>query len=674
MINYYVDPESGFIFVQGTSILWAVILGFLGGSLFLFKIFLKFFKRFLWIFFILLLVFIIGGLIMMHRPINKGKVIILGIDAMDPNIAEQLIKEGKLPNLSHLMRIGSYAHLATTIPAESVVAWTSFSTGLNPGGHGIFDFIMRDPKNYIPYLSLNEIYASHGKIKIQTRRKGDALWNILSRNKVPSFFYFCPNTFPAERILGKMLSGMGVPDISGTMGKFFFYTSKALSADDKDSRGKIIQVINDRDVIKTELYGPKIVLHGSGVESKIPLRINLLPSEESIEVHFQNNSFLLKKGNWSNWQRLTFNIGLFKKMHGITRFYLKSLKPEFQLYVSPINFDPTRPYFPISYPYNYSKTLTKKLSLYSTLGMPHDTWALTENRLDEKAFLEQVNEILSEKERILEEELKDFRGGLFFFYFDTLDIIQHMFWRYIDPAHPLYEKDSPYRDVIFKYYEKLDQIIGKVLKNLDGESPLIILSDHGFNSFRRAVHINCWLLENGYLSLKGGKNESREFLEDIDWSKTKAYALGFGGVYLNKIGREYYGIVSESEAEALKKEITGKLKNLQDPNTGELVVRNVYAQQEVFQGPYADNAPDLFIGFNGGFRASWQTALGGVPDVLIEDNRKKWSGEHLIDPTLVPGVLFINRKMNLNNPSIVDIAAIILDLLDVINPKQIHGK
>lgn len=673
MLNYYVDPGTGFVFVQNTSFLWGIILGLIGTLFFFFRLFFKFFKKFIWILIILLAVLIVGGVIM-HKPVSSKKVIVLGIDAMDPKITEQLMLEGRLPNLSYLKIVGAYSHLKTTIPAESVVAWTSFATGLNPGSHGIFDFIMRDPQNYLPYLSLNEVSTTEGKIRIRIRRKGLTFWDILSKNRVPSYIFFCPNTFPPDAFLGKMLCGMGVPDISGTMGKFSFYTTKALAEEDKDSRGKIIYVESKNNIIKTRIYGPKVFSGSSISESTIPLRVILAPDGKSISIEFQRNHLILKKDNWSNWQKIAFKIGIFRKAFGILRFYLKSIKPALELYVSPINFDPQRPLFPISYPYNYSKKLAEKIGLYYTQGMPEDTWVLTENRLDEKAFLEQVDEVINERRMVLDEELKEFKTGLFFFYFDTLDIVQHMFWRYLDQQHPLYEKDSLYNNTIFRYYEKIDQIIGKILKSIDKDTTLIVISDHGFNSFRRAVHLNRWLLENGYLFLKERVNESKEFFEYVDWSKTKAYALGFGGLYLNRIGREYYGIVDESEIEDLKQAIIKGLKQFHDPKTNQQVVSNIYLQEEIFQGPYAKDAPDLFVGFNAGYRASWQTALGGVPVLIIEDNKRKWSGDHLIDPILVPGVIFVNKKIDLQNPSIIDIAPTILYLFSITNPKEMPGK
>jgi len=609
----------------------------------------------------------------MHKNIPKKKVMIIGIDGMDPDITEKMMNEGKLPNFASLKATGAYAHLATTVPSESAVAWTSFSTGMNPGNHGIFDFIMRDPRTYSLYLSLSEISNTGGKTEVKIRRKGEAFWDILSKNKVNSFIYFCPDTFPAQPLSGKMLSGMGVPDLYGTIGRLSFYTSGPLTAEDKDSRGKIVHVEPQDNIIETEIYGPKLSSGSSIKETAIPLKVILKPDDERIEIYLQNNRFLLKKGAWSSWQRVTFKTGLFRKASGILRLYLKSVSPDFELYCSPINFDPERPLFAISFPKDFSAKLARRTGLFYTQGMPNDTWALTENRLDEKAFLEQVDEVLDERKKILREELKNFKGGAFFFYFDTLDAIQHMFWRYLDPQHPLYKKDPLYQDTIFRYYEKIDGIIGNVLKGMDKDATLIILSDHGFGPFRKSVHLNRWLIENGYLCLKPGLEESGESFEGIDWPKTKAYALGFGGIYLNRIGREYYGILEESEAQSIKQAIAERLKEFKDPQSGKNIVNNVYFSEDVFKGPYINDAPDLFVGFDRGFRASWQTALGGAPNILLEDNRKKWSGDHLSDSSLVPGVIFVNRRVELNNPAIIDIAPSILALFDIAKPKAMLG-
>jgi len=681
----YIDPGTGFPFLTGVSFLWAVILGFLGIFLLFIKRFFRLFKNGWWITFILIIVFLIFMIMRGEKNMGK-KIVILGIDAMDPNITERLMAEGRLPNFAKLKNMGSYSRLKTTIPSESVVAWTSFATGLNPGAHGIFDFIMREPSSYMPYLSLSEVKPdtkeiSFGKmripfrkLKIDTRRKGKTFWDILTENNIPSYIYFCPNTFPAQRVRGKMLSGMGVPDLYGTMGRFLFYTTKPIAESDKESRGKIVSVERKNNLIETYIFGPRVIDKGEPIESKLPLKISLNPKGGFVEIEFQNKHSTLKEGSWSDWQEISFKTGFLQSAYGIVKFYLKSIAPDFELYLSPINFDPRRPLFPISYPRGYSGKLARKLGLYFTQGMPHDTWALTESRFNEKEFLEHVDAILEEKEKILAGELRDFKAGVFFFYFETLDIIQHMFWRHIDPKHPLYETNSKYKNVISEYYEKMDEILGSILRRIDKDTTLIVLSDHGFSSFRRAVHLNRWLLEQGFLYLKEGFDEGKELFEGIDWLRTRAYALGFGGIYFNKIGRERYGIVNEAETESLKEVISQRLRQWKDSQTGETVVSEVYKKDDIFSGPYRDSGPDLFVGFNSGYRASWQTALGAVPQNLIEDNKKKWSGDHLIDPKLVPGVIFTNKKIDLNSPSIIDITPTILAVFNIRKPGEMQGK
>lgn len=666
----YIDPGSGFVFLQNTSFFWGWIIGALMFLLLPFKFFFKSLKKFFWIFFILVIILVIFGGLIMKTRVAKEKIIVLGIDAMDAHITEQLMNEGKLPNFSYLKETGSFSPLKTTNPAESIVAWSSFMTGLNPGSHGVFDFIMRDPKDYMPFLGFDEIAAAADKPQIQIRRKGEAFWEALSKSKIPSFIYFCPNTFPPTKIYGRMISGMGVTDILGFIGKFSFYTTKALSLEDRNSRGRIVRVFPNNNIIQTEIYGPKINLRGSITETKVPIGIVIIPEKNEVLIKFQGNRFILKKNNWSTWLRVSFKVGTFKKTYGIVRFYLKDTGPDFELYCSPINFDPERPTFPISYPNGFSAKLAKKTGLFYTQGMPHDTWALSENRLDERAFLEHTDEIFEERRKILHDELEKFRAGVFFSYFETLDSVQHMFWRYIDPKHPLYEAKSRYQETIFSYYEKMDQILGDILKKTDKDTTLIVLSDHGFTSFRKAAHLNRWLLENGFLFLKEDKDESPEFFEDVDWSKTKAYALGFGGIYINLSGREKYGIVDEKDKREVKSQIVEKLSKWQDPSTGENVIKQVYDGEKIFTGPYAKTGPDLFVGFDSGFRASWQTALGGAPKLLIEDNKKKWSGDHLVDPSLVPGVIFINKKVKLNEPYIYDVAPAVLRFFGISDSKE----
>ncbi len=673
----YIDPGSGLPFFSWGAALIGLFFSFLGGALVFLK---KFFMNRKFLIFVVLIILIICIIALWRQTMYKEhklkKIVIIGMDGLDPQLIEKFMEAGKLPHFERLKRIGVYSKLKTIMPPESEVVWTSFFTGLNPGKHGIFDFIMRNPHNYLPYLSLYETskpkFFKIGSIKIpllpqriKRKYKGTPFWEITSHHKIPTYVFFCPNTFPPDKVYGKMISGMGVPDIRGTMGTFSFYTTKKLEKK-KDIGGLCFQVKPYGDVIYTYLYGPRNTSKVPPQDVKIPLKIKIDKNTESVLIEIQNTQLLLRKGEHSKWVRVSFKIGLFQRVYGICKFYLKSVSPDLELYCSPVNFDPSASFFPLSFPKDYIKKLSREIGLFYTQGIPYPTWALNESRIDERVFLEIADSILKEKEEILMKELKSFKGGVFFFYFEYPDIIQHMFWRFQDKNHPNYdeEKAKKFGDVILKCYQKMDEILGIVLENISEDTLLIVLSDHGFGPFYKAVHLNSWLRDNGFLSLREGV-ESESFFENIDWSKTQAYALGLSGIYINQKGREVEGIVTEVQKELIKKKIREGLENWYDQN-GEKIVERVYFREEVFKGPYIEEAPDLIIGFNRGYRISWQTALGGVSKNLIENNLRPWSGSHIFCADLIPGILFVNKKVSFNkDPSIIDIIPTILENLGI---------
>jgi len=658
----YLDPGTGITFFKESSFLLLFLAGMFSFLLLFFKIIWRFIVRFRLFFILAVILLAIGGIIMLkgeNQP--QKKVLILGIDAMDPEITEYLLNSGKLPNFAVLKEKGYYSKLKTVVPAESCVVWTCFATGAHPADCGIFDFIMRNPQTYTPYLGLNEVvpdvkFIKIGKLKIPISKKLKArnlvkkksFWNILSNKTIPVSIYFHPNTFPAEKLYGKMVSGMGVPDLYGTMGRFLFYSENKVE-DKKDSRGKIIQVNKEGSIIKTFIYGPKIETKESSQESKIPLDIIVNTVQNNIKLKLGKDDFMLQKGEWSSFHRIVFKIGTFKHIEGIVKFYLKNVE-SLELYCSPVNIDSLNPIFPISYPRRYSAELAKTVGFYHTQGMPHDTWAFVEGRLDEKAFLQHVDDILNEKVRILNKALKEFHSGVLFFYIDTLDIMQHLFWR------QMRENNS---QKIYDYYTKIDQILGNILGKISKDTTLIVLSDHGFKSFNYTVDLNYWLYKHGYLVMKEGITKSDGFFKGVDWNKTQAYALGFGSIYINKFGREKFGIVMDEDYERVKTEIKDKLLEIVNPDNEKHIISRVYTNDEVFSGTYGYLAPDLYAGFHPGYRVSWKTALGGLSDDLIAPNTKLWSGTHLIDPEFVPGVIFSNQKLHLGNPAIVDIAPLV---------------
>jgi predicted AlkP superfamily phosphohydrolase/phosphomutase len=665
MLLGYIDPGSGMVITgMGAGIL-AFLLGSLGAFiLFSRKIF--FFLRKRWKMAALTAVALLAaGLIFTGVIMNKEnsifdhRFVILGFDGLSPAIAERMMSEGNLPNFSRLRASGSYRHLDTTNPSQSPVAWAGFATGRNPGKNGMFGFIRRDPRTYGLALSLSKNTSTRPERVI----RGKCFWNYTSEKKVPTVIISCPVTFPPDKIYGKMLSGMGVPDILGTEGTFTFYTTDPLP-DSGDTGGKVFNVTRS-GVINMDLIGPRIAsFRGRARHTLVPLKARLHDGKNSAIVEYQGRRTEIFPGQWSPWQEVSFKLGPFREAKGIFRFYLVEASPGFRLYISPINFDPRSPFFPISHPGDYSRELAGSIGLFYTQGMPMDTWAVNENRLTEKAFLEQANEVLREKKALLDLELDRLERGVLFCYFESSDIIQHMFWRYMDPEHPLFEPDAPeeYKKMIDSWYMKMDVILGDVMSALGENDILVVMSDHGFGTFRRAAHINSWLRANGYLSLVDRDATSgRKLLSDIDWKNTRAYAIGFGAIYINQEGRERDGIVLPGrETEQLKEEISVKLAEWRDEISGKPVISAVYSREEIFWGAESDKAPDLYAGFTAGYRASWQTALGAVPEKLLEDNLKKWSGSHLFDPRLIPGVVFANRPITRKDPSIYDIAPTVL--------------
>ncbi|MGD9014780.1 MAG: alkaline phosphatase family protein [Candidatus Omnitrophota bacterium] len=663
----YIDPGTGFtVFTLGGWLI-AFLLGFFGAFAIFFRAIFRFIKKYkkkLLLILIIIIGLAITGVMIMNRKESKfeHRVVILGFDGLSPELIEPMMEKGELPNFSRLKEQGDYQQLYTTNPSQSPVAWAGFATGQNPGKNGIFDFIVRDPKTYGLDLCLSKME----KGKPQRVIKSKCFWQYTSKEKTPTIIITCPVTFPPDRVYGRMLSGMGVPDILGTEGTFTFYTSKPISKD-KDIGGKVFH-IDKSPVMLMHLIGPRVAHPRKEADNvKVPFKVRLQEDKESVVIEYQRNKFRLKVKEWSDWKRVAFKLDFLKRAYGILKFYLVEVEPELKLYISPINFDPRAPFFQISFPKGYSKILTRAIGLYYTQGMPMQTWAVNEKRITEAAFLDEVNQVLKEKIAMLEFELKRSKKGVLFCYFESPDIIQHMFWRYIDSQHPLYEENAPqeYKQIITNWYKKMDSILGDVLAKMNKDDTLVVLSDHGFDTFRRTVHVNSWLKENGYLRLKNPYAKSgSELLMDIDWSQTRAYAIGFGAIYINQQNRERDGIVGPGrETELLKGEISRKLEEWIDEKYNQPVVNKVYSREEIFWGDYAQQTPDLYIGFNTGYRASWQTAMGGVPESLIEDNLKKWSGSHLFDPGLIPGIIFSNKKITKENPSIYDIAPTVLAII-----------
>ena len=318
--------------------------------------------------------------------------------------------------------------------------------------------------------------------------------------------------------------------------------------------------------------------------------------------------------------------------------------------------------------------------MFSTLGMAEDHNALNNGRLDESAYLQHCELVLAERERLMRFELDRFTEGFFFMLYDTPDRVQHMMWRFRDREHPGFEPDlSPELSTrIEEHYRRCDALLSVVLDKVDENTLLIILSDHGFGTFRRAFDTNTWLWQNRLLALKNGHKPGEDLSEgfsDVDWSKTYAYAIGLGGIYLNFKGRERCGILEEgAEAERVRNAIQAGLDEFPDREVQRPAIRSVSRREQLYSGKFVRNAPDLLVNFNPGFRVSWRTAVGGFANSLLEDNKRRWSGDHIVDPESVPGILFMNRVACRNHAQMVDLAPTILNYLGVTVPQFMEGK
>jgi predicted AlkP superfamily phosphohydrolase/phosphomutase len=617
---------------------------------------------------------------------DVDRVIVVGFDGLDPEILDGLLSQDKVPNIAELTRKGSFKRMRSTCPPISPVAWSSFSTGVNPGKHNIFDFLAPERKTYMSKLSSADIrpptkWLPLGKYRIPLNkpsyrplRKSKPFWAVLSDNEIFSSVIRVPITFPPDEFGGVLLSSLCVPDLRGTQGSFSYYTT------DTESLGNYtggfaygLEVANDS--FTGELVGPENIM----VDGAPPLKLGftLTPDGDgnSATLAVGKEAEKLEIGKHSPWVRLEFSAGLGVKVRGIARFILKSLTPHVELYATPINIDPEKPAMPVSHPFYYSVYLAKLLGPYATLGLAEDTWALNERIIDEGQFIEQSYLINEERERMLFNELDKVKKGAVACVFDITDRIQHMLWRYIDPGHPANrDKESElHKKAIEDLYVKVDETVGRLLEYVDDRTALIILSDHGFKSFRRGINLNSWLLKEGYLSLKDG-TESGEWFEGVDWSKTRAYALGLGGIYVNLKGRESSGIVDSKDLPNLVMEIKDLLNGLRDDAVGEVAIKNVYDAREVYSGPYVAEGPDLIIGYNAGYRASWEGVTGQITGEVFSDNMRAWSGDHCIDPDCVPAVLISNKKITVDNPSIQDVAPSILNLFGVKIPPYMDGK
>lgn len=624
------------------------------------------------------------------KTATRTKMLIIGFDGLDPNLLRRWIGEGKLPTFARLVASGGFRPLATSIPPQSPVAWANFITGTDAGGHGIFDFIHRDPTSYIPTFSatlstqakkalrIGDLVLPWSGGQVKNLIQGRAFWQVLEEHDVPATVFKIPSNYPPVPTRQRTISGMGTPDLKGSYGIFSYYTTDPSIPKGELSGGRVYEVFNIGNRISAQLPGPVNTFRKRRPEAVLDFHVYVDADHPVAKIVLPDQEFLLQEKEWSGWRRVRFNLLPTQSVSGICMFYLREIRPHFKLYVSPIHIDPAQPAQPIATPPGYAQELEQVFGPFFTKGLPADTSALDRDVLDEEAFLQQDDMILREREQMFDYELKRFDSGLLFYYVSSTDQRQHMFWRLLDPTHPKHDPGLAARfgRTIEEIYIEADRVLDHALQRIDRETVLLVMSDHGFNPFRRIFNLNTWLLENGYHSLRDPwRQKTANFFDNTDWSRTRAYGIGLNGLYINQRGREREGTVNPgADAENLLREIVSKLEAVVDPETGERAILHAFVAKDVYHGPQIEHGPDIVCGFNRGYRISWESPLGKFPKDVFGYNTEKWSGDHMGAPEILPGILVSNRPFRAESPTLCDLTATILDIFDIPKPPTMIGE
>lgn len=644
---------------------------------------------------------------------NGKKVLVLGCDGMDPKLVARLMAAGRMPHFAKLAAQGGFKPLTTSIPPQSPVAWSNFITGAGPGVHGIFDFIHRDPaRQCAPYFSTSlDVPGAEPLFKpeiggyqfnsqqfnpfaktahTELARRGTPFWDFLDARSIPVFLYRMPANYPPSKSPNGhqcCLCDMGTPDALGTQGTYQHFSTRPRAESDDVGGGMQFRIRTNFDTGGkfARLRGPHNEYlppqPGKSDPPQMTLDINIYPDKDRdvAKIVYVNQGItgdttvdvVLNVGEWSDWTEVHFRktpIGpVFPTM---VRFYLQGVRPDIDLYVSPLNFVPTAPAAIISEPPKFVEEVGKRIGPFYTQGFAESFKARDTGVFNDAEYKIQADIVLAERMKLMNDALSQYKDGLLFFYFSSSDLQSHIFWWDNDDPHPCRspEEAKKYQHVVEDLYTTLDGALGKCMEKLGDDTTIIVMSDHGFCNFRRGFGLNTWLREQGYLAA------TDDLKTDADWSKSRAYGMGLNGLYINLKGRERDGIVEPAQRDALLREISEKLLAYVDKETGRHPVKRVYRTDEVYQGPEAAKAPDLIIGYDRDYRASWNTCLGGFDKAVVIDNKNAWSADHCIAHDVVPGILLTNRRIVADEPALVDIAPTVLGEFGIATPSYMTGR
>ncbi len=555
------------------------------------------------------------------------KTLILGFDSFDPAVFENMAGRNLLPNFESFVKQGGYSRLEVCSPPQTEVSWTSIATGADPGGHGIFDFVHRDPATYAPFVSILPTKKGFAGEQFVPPYNAKTFFEEAAALGYPATALWWPAMFPARPELPVMtLPGLGTPDIRGQLGVGTLFTTE----NESKPKTTIVKLETaGKNRFTAALPGPQTAGRDGPRTITLPLAVDVL-GEKSAKLTIEKTQIELHLDEWSEIVELKFKAGLLLNIHAITRFILTSVNDSVRIYALPLQIHPAHTVWHYSSSGSFAKKLWNEVGPYLTLGWPQDTTGLEEGCITDEQFLDLCAQIFERRIQILYHLMKNFQEGVLASIFDDLDRVQHMFFH-------------NRMDVVEDWYKRLDTFVGDVSAKVEtwgGKYRYLIMSDHGFSPFRKKAHVNRWLVENNFLAMKNGGND----LTGVDWANTKAYAVGLNSIYLNVTGREGQGIVQADEIENLLADLKTKLSKWKDTD-GHAVVDKVRLKHETYSGPYTRFGPDLLVGYASGYRASAETGLGKIPAESLETNHDHWGADHCMDADIVPGVIFANRDL-----------------------------
>ncbi len=635
----------------------------------------------------MMLSFFALSLLFLSSASAEKRVIILGFDGVEPSIVDAMMKEDELPNLARLQHQGTFQRLQSSNPPQSPTAWSSFTTSKYPGNHGVYDFLRRTPKNYRPGVGFGSVVrpklGADGSLTrapaFKNIRKGKSFWQIANEQGTRCKILSVPFAFPAEDLSDScMLSGLGVPDIRGTTSTFFLMSDSFTKASSM-SGGRQVPLIfeGDRAVAVIEgIRNPKTRKY-----VQVPLTVEADRVAHRVRFDLAGTEIELGEGEWSGWLEWTFDVSAKYSVRAISRIHVLEAGEQVRLYMTCLQFHPEDPFMRFTTPPSYAEELAERYGFFKTIGWIFDTHALRQDALTEALFLDDVAKTMAWRERLTLDELERGQFELLISAWTGTDRVAHTFWRYRDPKHPAYtdEGAATFGRAVEDTYTKMDSIIGKVMEKLADDDLLMVLSDHGFHSFRKGFNVNTWLIRNGYLAVKGGSDAQTDytekaFLQGFDWQNTRAYSLGLGSIFLNLQGREGQGTVDPADGDALIAEIRTKLLALTDPETGDAIFSGIYTRDD-YEGIAQADAPDLQLGYAEGYQSTKDAAKGAAPEEVFVPNLDKWSGEHAAsDVATTPGIFFSNHAIGANDPRIVDLGVTALAYLGKDVPADFEGE